>query len=538
MEAMTLARSPRIAALTLCAAAIATFAWSLGPGAAPAPANQSMLSLMQDDDLLVYRGNIEKISTLNRMKALGVDAVRVTVLWSVVAEGKKNNKRANDPRGYPARKWDRYDTLVYTARQAGVAVLFNVTGPGPTYGHERPPRNRAASKRTWKPKAREFAEFVEAVGKRYSGTYRDENVKLTIPRVNLWSIDNEPNQGGWLTPQFDVEPTLKQKIAISPILYRELYLRGRRALAKSGHDDDVILLGETAPLGDPKGRKTDRKAMSPVEFISEMMCIAPNGRPYKGRQATARKCDMFDKLGPIEATAFAHHPYTRSDAPTQPPSRSGYTLGNISQLGTALDSYAQKSGGDIPSGLPLLLTAYGYETNPPDPISGISPELQAQYINEGDFILYQNPRIIGNTQFLLRDVPPVRSAKKGSQAYWFTYQSGLFYQNDQPKPAALAYGLPLVLNVAGRDGAGGGTVNVWGQLRFRPNGAQGDTVQLFFRPEGSTQWTANGDPIPVTSPFGYFTAQRSAPASGTWRAVWSGSQAPTVFASREVKVQF
>jgi len=95
MEAMTLARSPRIAALTLCAAAIAAFAWSLGPGAAPAPANQSMLSLMQDDDLLVYRGNREKISTLNRMKGLGVDAVRVTVLWSVVAEGKKNNKRAN-----------------------------------------------------------------------------------------------------------------------------------------------------------------------------------------------------------------------------------------------------------------------------------------------------------------------------------------------------------------------------------------------------------------------------------------------------------
>ena len=32
--------------LALCAAALAAFAWSLGPGAAPAPANQQMLSLM------------------------------------------------------------------------------------------------------------------------------------------------------------------------------------------------------------------------------------------------------------------------------------------------------------------------------------------------------------------------------------------------------------------------------------------------------------------------------------------------------------
>ena len=534
---MTFARSPRIAALALCTAAIAALAWSLGPGATPAPANQQMLSLMQDDDLLIYKGNIEKRSTLNRMKSLGVDAVRVTLLWSVVAEGKTKNKRANDPRGYPARNWDRYDNLVYLAKQAGIQVLFNVTGPGPAYGHETPPANRRANKATWKPKASEFAKFVTAVGKRYSGFYKDENSPLTLGRVGLWSLYNEPNQGGWLTPQFDVEPTLKKKIAISPILYRELYLRARQALGKSGHEADVILIGETAPLGDPKGRKTDRKAMSPVEFIKELMCVAPNGQPYKGKQARARKCDLFQKLGPIKATAWAHHPYTRSDPPTKAPARSGYTLGNISQLGTALDSYAQKTK-DIRAGLPLLLTEYGYETNPPDPLSGISPELQAQYINEGDLLLYQNPRVVGNTQFLLRDAAPVRKAKKGSQAYWFTYQSGLYYEKDQPKPAAAAYGLPLVVSVAAPNGAGGGTVNVWGQLRFRPNGAQGDMVQMQFRPQGAAAWENNGDPIPVSSAFGYFTAQRSAPVSGSWRALWFGRDQPTIFASREAKVQF
>jgi len=317
------------------------------------------------------------------MKALGVDAVRVTVLWSVVAEGKKNNKRADDPAGYPAGNWDRYDTLVYSAKQAGIEVLFNVTGPGPAYGHETPPRNRRADKKTWKPKAAEFAKFVTAVGRRYSGLYKAQN-GLTPGRVSLWSIYNEPNQGGWLTPQFDVDPKLKKQIAMSPILY-----------------------------------------------------------------------------------------------------------------------------------------------------------LQAQYLNEGDFILYQNPRIIGNSQFLLRDAEPVKSEDPSSRRYWFTYQSGLFDAAEQPKPAAFAYGLPLVVNVAAPDGMGGGSVNVWGQLRFRPNGLQSDTVQMQFRPQGATDWESNGDPIPVTNGVGYFTARLTVPVSGAFRAVWTGEgDPPPSLASREVKVQF
>ncbi len=536
---MTFARSPRIAGLTLCAVAIVASAFCLGPGAAPAPANQTMLSLMQDDDLLIFRGNIERQSTLRRMKSYGVDAVRVTVFWSVVADGKKNNKRAEDPRGYRAANWDRYDNLVYLAQREGVAVLFNVTAPGPAYGHETPPRNRAGNAKTWKPKPREFAKFVQAVGKRYSGSYRDENVPLTIPRVGLWSIYNEPNQGGWITPQFDVAPSLKKSIAMSPILYRELYLRGRKALVKSGHAQDFIYVGETAPLDNAAGAKNVRSAMSPVEFIRELMCVAPNGDPYRGKQAKARKCDLFKALGPIEASAWAHHPYTRSDPPTQPPSRSGYSLGNIDQLGIALDTYAQKTK-NIRPGMPLIMTEYGYETDPPDPNSGIDPGLQARYINEGDFILYYNPRVVGNTQFLLRDVPPVRGEREGSKRYWFTYQSGLFFQDDRPKPAFFAYRFPLVVGAGARDGLGGGTVGVWGQMRFRPNFAQGDTVQMQFRPQGApdSAWENNGDPIVVTSPVGYFTAQRSAPVSGAWRAVWTGGNPPGSSFSREVMVQF
>src|SRR4051794_19481854 len=54
---------------------------------AGAHAGPQQLSVMMDDDSLVYRGDAARDRALKLMKALGVDEVRVTVLWSVVADG-------------------------------------------------------------------------------------------------------------------------------------------------------------------------------------------------------------------------------------------------------------------------------------------------------------------------------------------------------------------------------------------------------------------------------------------------------------------
>jgi hypothetical protein len=39
-------------------------------------------------------------------------------------------------------------------------------------------------------------------------------------------------------------------------------------------------------------------------------------------------------------------------------------------------------------------------------------------------------------------VDPVRKHPKTSKAFWFTYQSGLFFRKGQPKPALGAYQMP------------------------------------------------------------------------------------------------
>jgi hypothetical protein len=163
---------------------------------------------------------------------------------------------------------------------------------------------------------------------------------------------------------------------------------------------------------------------------------------------------------------------------------------------------------------------------------GISLEKQAEYLTLGDYITYLNPRIAGNTQFLLRDVPPLRKYPKTSRHYWFTYQSGILTRSGKAKPSALAYVFPFLAQPASTPLA----TDVWGQLRFRPNdlpeGAQ-DQVQIEFKPaDGSADWAPIGAPITVTNPRGFFTSQVMAPAAGSLRARWTDAATGFTVTSR------
>ena len=143
-------------------------------------------------------------------------------------------------------------------------------------------------------------------------------------------------------------------------------------------------------------------------------------------------------------TGYAHHPYTKMNPPNVPDKSPGaITIANIADLENLLDK-----SGNVPPGLPILSTEFGYETNPPDKYVGIPLAKQADYIALGDYLTYLNPRVAGNTQFLLRDVPPLRKYPKTSRHYWFTYQSGLFFANGKPKPSALAYLFPFLAQSA------------------------------------------------------------------------------------------
>ena len=296
-------------------------------------------------------------------------------------------------------------------------------------------------------------------------------------------------------------------VPASPAIYRNLYLYGRKALDDTGHGHDFIMAGETAPLGG--GGHTDRSPIAPKEFIRELFCMDSSGHAYAGASASARGCSAFDKLGPLRATAWAHHPYTKYLPPNKPdPNHDAITMANINDLPALLDQAARVTH-HVASGLAIMSTEFGYETNPPDPFVGIPLDKQAEYLNEGDFLAFSSPRLVGNTQFLLTDAAPLRQYPKSSKHYWFTYQSGLQFFGGKPKPAQAAYMLPFVVTgPSGTDASGSQLYGVWGQLRFRPHplppGTPADLVQIEFEASGSKTWTAVGSPIAVFPARGFF----------------------------------
>ena len=526
---------------------IRTFILALVLGGALAPtaqANSDQISIMMDDDLLVYRDDSTAARALTQMQSLGVDVVRVTVLWKTVAENAKFTKaelaklpkgssikkaaskqtqrfKPANPRTYPIRNWDRYDNLIKAAQDRGIRVYFNVTGPGPGWAHQKPPANLRALAGTYKPNPSQFKRFVQAVGTRYSGSYRDENgSRGVLPRVNFWSLWNEPNQAGWLSPQW--ERRGGSLVATSPVLFRKLHQRGYAGLVASGHTvtSDRILLAETAPLGsDSRGPKTP---MRPGLFLRELACISPSGAPYGGGDASVRDCGSL--AAGLPSNGYAHHPYTKNVPPTvADPNPDSITMANAPALGTLLDTLAGLTNGAIPANLPLFMTEFGFETNPPDPFSGVDPLLQAQYNMTGEYLAWLNPRIASQAQFLLQDVAPVRGKPKTSKSYWFTYQSGLYYYsktNPTAKPAAFAYQLPfLAIPTGAADPAGNPTFTIWGQLRFLKNGTPA-TAAIQWRPaDGSADFVTVGDQVAIDQ-RGYFTAERAVPAAvpGQWRA--------------------
>ena len=153
-----------------------------------------------------------------------------------------------------------------------------------------------------------------------------------------------------------------------------------------------------------------------------------------------------------------------------------------------------------------------------------------QYRVIGDLLTYINPRIMGHSQFLLRDAAPPSAPR--TRAYWSTYQSGLYSRSGtSPSPPPTLYAFPfLAATTADRSGDGrpdrhrSGAVPGSGPTfcrrapGLRPAAVRG-------RPTAAATVVDLGTPISVTNGRGYFAATLETPGPGAMRAVWQGRRA-------------
>ncbi len=407
---------------------------------------------MQDDNTFLYTTPSKQRKALTEAAALGVDRIRVTILWTAIApNADKRKKPANfdgaNPASYSPGVWTKYDNLVREAYARGIRVNFNLTGPSPLWANKKPPRSDIAD--NYEPSPKEFGRFVTAVATRYSGGYVDPAYGPPLPRVDYWSIWNEPNHSGWLTPTW-----AKRKgkfVERSASLYRSLLDSAWKALHATGHGRDTIIFGETAPAGNDS--KEVKRFMKPATFIRALYCLDEKLKRRTGKDAKRLNCPpskrKFVKAHPalFAATGYAHHPYQLLTAPSVKPDDKGIlTIGVLNRLEKLLDKAQRRYGKS--RRLPIYLTEFGYQT-PPDPI-GVPLRKQAAYINEAEYLAARDKRVRTMAQFLLVD---------DGDPVGLTFQSGLKTIKGKRKPSYAAYQLPVF--VRGK----GSRRKLWGLVR-------------------------------------------------------------------------
>ena len=394
--------------------AIATLLIVVAAGAglpAAAQASRSQLSVMEDDHLVLWSGAVARERALDEMQRLGVTTLHVLVIWRRLAPAPGSRTRpafdAADPASYAG--WEPFDEAVQGAQARGIRVLLTPTGPVPEWASEC--GSRAVRRWICSPRVSDYAAFVRALGTRYSGFYSPAGAPL--PRVTAWSFWNEPNHSAWLRPQ-----------AGAATRYRALALAGIKALAMTGHANDLKLIGETAPGG-------GSKSTAPVTFMRDVFCLRCSRHP------------RFDVGG------ISDHPYTYAAiaSPSTFMGKAGDApIGAVNRLVSLLDTAARY--GIVPRGTPVYLTEFGFQTHPPDPY-GVSLAQQAQYLNYSDYVAYRNPRIASTAQYELNDDPHVG-----------VFNTGLRFKDGRPKPALSAYALPIYVQRLG-----GGAARIFGLVR-------------------------------------------------------------------------
>ena len=310
--------------------------------------------------MLMYSGPARADATLAELDELGVDRVRVSLHWANVApERRADLKDPTDPGAYDASEFDAIDHLVRQVQRHGISVLLTVTGPAPAWA------GASAA-----PTASAYSQFVEMVGKRWSGSYRDSNQgRGVLPRVSAWTLWNEPNWHNQLMPQW-VGLKGGGRRAYVPRLYRSLYRAAVAGLERSGHGGDTILLGDTAPLGS-KGK--NEQVADAARDLPARAVLPARRRPLDDRRQLPAARVRLPQARPAARRRATRTIRTRSARPPGATGRDplGHRAGRLAP-GSGRSSTRPRRAGRLPARLPFWFTEFGYQTRPPDPLTGVS----------------------------------------------------------------------------------------------------------------------------------------------------------------------
>jgi hypothetical protein len=514
----------RLLRALLCAlAVIAGLGVSLEP---QARASTTQIAMIEPGGTLMS----DPVDTLHTLRLLGVREIRLFLPWHDVVPAPTSRKvprgfNATNPSAYPRAEFAIWDQIDRDAKAAGIGIDLDPGGRAPLWA--MPKSAPVSAQGSLYPNATLYGQFVEALGKRYSGTFTPRGSSTPLPRVTFWSIWNEPNYISSLQPQARGP---NNSIAVSPMLYRGILAAGWNALAATGHGSDTILIGELAPRGFPN---VGHGYTWPVQFVRDLYCVDSHYHQLRSAAASQQRCPTnssgsarFRSQNPglFDATGLSDHPYSRWLPPNEETfiyCRTGLcaSLGDIGELITAIDR-AQLAYGSHRK-LPIYSTEYGYQTSPPrlsydrkSNVHNVSQATAAAYINWAEYISYKNPRVVSYDQYLLKDPAAATPANNHG-----SYASGLEMWNGHLKPGYSAFRLPLYLPRT--SASAGQSLEVWGCARpayfaSLDSGGSPQPVNVQFAPRGSNRFTTV-ETVAITNTTGYFDVHVPFHESGTVR---------------------
>ena len=392
-----------LATVVMAAAGLAVSAATAAQKKTHVKTASHLLVGINDEAFTLYGDPTTAFATL---KSLNTQVIRVNLYWGGTkwAVAKSRPADPNDP-GDPALDWSIYDRLVRYATQNNIKVVFSILfTPGWANGNKA----RTVAPTNFK----DLENFAYTAAERYSGLWTpppwqqdpsNPTTKLPLPKVNMWTAWNEPNNPIWLSPQYKrVGKTWRVESAFNYAKICNAVYNGIHSPFLGPLPDEHVACGVTGPKGND-APATKRASVDPLTFLT---------------QAHRFGMKTFD--------VYAHHPYAdigKNESPTYVPKgkfKRRVQLGNIGLLTKLISQYYGPKH--------LWITEFGYQTNPPDKTYGVPYATQAKYLTESYAIARKNPRIDMMLWFLVRDEPAVGN-----------WQSGLMTVTGKKKPAWNAF---------------------------------------------------------------------------------------------------
>jgi LemA protein len=307
-------------------------------------------------------------------RKLHPDVIRYNVDWASVAR-----KRPAQPRlpGDPAYDWAASDRIVVNGAAQGARILLTLV-QAPAWA------NGGAAPRRAPLSAGDYGAFCRAAATRYSGRYVPPGATRALPRVDRFSVWNEPNRGQFMQPQgahgFEAPKVMAR------------LMRACQGAIHAAAPDARVALGPLASRGGQGG-------IAPIAFLAR-----------------------YRAAGGPRPDVVALNPYLGSLLPVytgdEQEADGAITIRNLDRLEHSLErAYGEP--------VPIWLTEFAWRTANQPGIGLITPKRQAELAEQSVALIRDHyPYAEMLVWFLIRDVSPT--------SYW---RSGLVTHGNVEKPA-------------------------------------------------------------------------------------------------------